>query len=120
MARPRLELLVRLVLTASLVSLSAAEEAGLNHEFTIYRPSNSTFFMDYNGDSTVDRVVPYGAPGDVGLLADVDGDTLADLIVYRGGGWLIDLRNAGAWDINLALGGQTDIPVAGDFLGKGK
>lgn len=111
---------VRGLLAAGLWSLAGAAHAGLNPEFTLYRLSNSTFFMDYNGDSVPDRVIGYGAPGDVGLLADVDGDTLSDLIVYRAGGWLIDLRSDGAHDVVLGVGGPTDIPVVGDFLGKGK
>jgi parallel beta-helix repeat protein len=77
--------------------------------------------MDYdNGDSVPNRVVPYGLPGDVGLLADMDGDTLADLIVYRDGNWFIDLRNDGAEDVVRTLGGPDDVPVAADFNGKGR
>jgi parallel beta-helix repeat protein len=108
-------------LSAALLLLGGAAEAGLNPEFTLHRPSTAMFFMDYDsGDGVPNRVIHYGIPGDVGLLADVDGDTLADVIVYRGGGWLIDLRNDGSVDMNLALGGPSDIPVAADFLGKGK
>jgi len=111
----------RPLLAVALVSLCAAAEAGLNPQFTLYRLGNSRFFMDYdNGDSVPNRVVTFGAPGDIGLLADVDGDTLADVIVYRQGGWLIDLRNDGTVDLNHALGGAGDIPVVGDFQGKGK
>jgi nitrous oxidase accessory protein NosD len=108
------------VLAAALLSTGAAE-AGLPPEVTLHRPSISWFFMDYDGgDSVPDRTVAYGLPGDVGLLADVDGDTLADLIVYRGGNWFIDLRNDGTADIIRNLGGPDDLPVAADFNGKGR
>jgi hypothetical protein len=112
---------VALSLSAALLLLGPAAEAGLNPEFTLHRPSAAMFFMDYdNGDGTPNRVVHYGNPGDVGLLADADGDTIADVIVYRGGAWFIDLRNDGSVNMTFALGGPSDVPVAADFLGKGK
>jgi hypothetical protein len=121
MARISMQGAGRAALAAAIVTLGARADAGLNPEFTVYRPSVSWFFMDYdNGDGVPNRSVAYGLPGDVGLLADVDGDTLADLIVYRGGTWFIDLRNDGAADITRNLGGPNDIPVAADFNGKGR
>jgi len=99
-------------------------EAGPPREFQLYRSSNSKFFFDYgDADGVVDRVVPYGAPGDIGMLADVDGDTVADLILYRpsNGAWFIDLFNNGTVDQSFFLGGAPgDLPVVGDFLGTGK
>ena len=100
MARSWVHDAVRSLLAGAVVSLGTAAEAGLSPEFTLHRPSISWFFMDYdNGDGVPNRVVAYGLSGDVGLLADVDGDTLADMIVYRDGNWFIDLRNDGAADI---------------------
>jgi hypothetical protein len=111
----------RAALAVAAVALGATAEAGLSREFTLHRPSTSWFFMDYdNGDGVPNRVVAYGLPGDVGLLADMDGDTLADLIVYRDGNWFIDLRNDGAADVVRTLGGPDDVPVAADFNGKGR
>jgi hypothetical protein len=109
-------------LTVLLVSLGATAHAGLTPQFTIHRSSISWFFMDYdNGDGVPNRTVAYGLPDDVGLLADMDGDTLSDMIVYRGGNWFIDLRNDGAADVVTYLGGLAgDIPVVGQFNGNGK
>jgi hypothetical protein len=121
MARSSLTRVTRRSLALALLSLGTAAEAGLDPDFTLHRPGAAMFFMDYdNGDGVADRIVHYGLAGDVALLGDVDGDTLSDLIVYRQGSWLIDLRNDVSVDINVALGGPSDIPVAGDFLGKGK
>ena len=99
---------------------AAAAEAGLPREFTIRRPSASAFFMDYDENAVPNRVHVFGDTGDVGLLADVDGDTLADAILFRTGVWYVDLRNNGTVDTSFIMGGAGDIPVAGDFLGDGR
>src|SRR2546427_3348708 len=86
-------------LAAAVVALAGVAQAGLPREFTVNRPSTTQFFMDYDdGDRTPNRVVSYGVPGDLGMLADVDGDTLADLILYRNGTWFVDLMNNGTVD----------------------
>src|SRR5712691_8156525 len=98
-------------LAAAVVALAGAAQAGLPREFTVNRPSTTQFFMDYDdGDGMPNRVVSYGAPGDLGMLADVDGDTLADLM------------NKGTVDRSFFLGDPAggDVPVVGDFLGNGK
>ena len=107
-------------LAAALAGGAAAAEAGLPRDISIRRPSQASFYADYNDNSTVDRIWGLGATTDVALLADVDGDTLADGVLYRGGAWFVDFRNDQTIDLSFILGGGADIPVAGDFLGTGR
>jgi hypothetical protein len=107
-------------LTALALGFAAAAEAGLPREFSLRRPGQAAFYTDYNDNGTVDRIWGLGATTDVALLADVDGDTLADAILFRGGAWFVDLRNNQTIDLQFYLGGGADIPVVGDFLGDGR
>jgi Right handed beta helix region len=95
--------------------------AGIKIEFALHRPSTTQFFFDYDeGAPIVDRTLFYGAPNDIALLADFDGDTIVDLALYRDGIWFINLMNDGTVDEIVFLGGDpADLPVAGDFLGNG-
>jgi hypothetical protein len=109
------------IMAATVALASARAEAGLPREFTLHRPSTTQFFMDYNdGDGAPNRIFALGASSDTAWLADVDGDTLADLILFRQGTWFVDLRNDGVIDRIFFLGGAGDVPVVGDFLGTGR
>lgn len=108
------------VIAAAFHLIPAAAQAGLPREFTVHRPATAFFFTDYDENSSPNRIWTLGAPGDVGLLADVDGDTLADTILYRNGHWFVDFRNDFTIDLSFILGGASDIPVVGDFLGDGR
>src|SRR6266446_6372048 len=87
---------VLVVLATSLFISMSSAEAGIKQQFGLQRPSSAQFFYDYDdGGPVVDSTFSFGNPGDVALLADVDGDTIADPILYRQGVWFIDLRAAG-------------------------
>lgn len=81
-----------------------------------------TFYLDYNGDSTVDRTVSYGGPSFIGLVGDFDGDTITDLAVYDNGAWYIDYFNDNIVDKQVIFGGppSLDTPVVADFNADGK
>ena len=109
------------VLAAGLLLIGTPSEAGAQTQFALHRSSTAQFFFDYNdGNPIVDRTFSYGGPDDIALLADFDGDTIADLVLYRNGVWFINLMNDGTVDRTAFMGGDpTDRPIAGDFLGNG-
>jgi hypothetical protein len=105
-------LVVLVVVLLSPVPLFAAPELALKR--------GSTFFIDYNGDAAPDATIAYGAPTDVGIVADFNGDTISDLALYRSGFWFISLFNDSVVGMQAAFGGAGDVPLAADVDGDGK
>ena len=61
-----------------------------------------------------------GLPGDVPLVADIDGDGKLDLIIYRNGVWYASTQRNGVADKLFFFGGVPgDIPIAFDYDGDG-
>jgi (2Fe-2S) ferredoxin len=91
-------------------------------EYAVKQDNTPTFYIDYNGDSNVDRVVNYGAPSFIGLVGDFDGDTISDLAVYDNGVWYIDYFNDTIANKQVVFGGSIslDTPIVGDINGDGK
>lgn len=110
------------ILSSLLILTSSSVQAGLTMDYVVRRPSEANYYIDFNRDSIPDRIIRYGDPGDVALLGDVDGDTIADFVVYRDGLWFIDFGNDTQPDRVVTFGGShtTDTPVLGDFNGDGK
>ena len=86
---------------------------------------NGVWKLDTDGDgriSEADELVEFGAPGDVPVTGDFDGDGIDDIGVYRQGTWILDSdgdRHETAVDEVFHQGGANDIPVTGDFDGDG-
>ena len=94
---------------------------GVPKDLGLYRPSNSRFLVDFNFDHTPDLKAPFGASGDKGLAADIDGDGMTDLVLYRNGLWYIDTTRSGNANYAVAFGGLPgDVPLVGDMDGDGK
>jgi parallel beta-helix repeat protein len=91
-------------------------------EYALKVTNSPLFYIDYNGDSTPDRTVSYGASSFIGLVGDFDGDTITDLVAYNNGAWYIDYFNDTIADRQVIFGGPPtlDTPVVADFNADGK
>ena len=70
----------------------------------------------------IDHVFLYGAPGDVPVAGDWNGDGIRAIGVFRDGEWTLDLDGDGRLtetDGHYTFGQAGDLPVVGDFNGDG-
>ena len=96
-----------------------------------FRPSNGTFYLDYNGSGTwegcaTDRCLSIGMNGDIPLVGDWNGIGTAKVGVFRpsDGIFYLDYNGSGTWDgcgtdRCLQIGMVGDIPLVGDWNGSG-
>jgi hypothetical protein len=102
-------------------------------EVGIYRPSNGTFYLDYDGNSVfslpADRQYNLGVGmvgGDLAVVGDWNGDGKAKIGLFRQGFfWILDLDGSGVYssgtDTAFAFGGDPgDVPVVGKWGGTSK
>jgi len=61
-----------------------------------------------------------GVPGDIPLLADMDADGKADLVIFRGGVWYVSTNRDGVVTQSYGFGGPGDIPLIADVNGDGR
>ncbi len=75
----------------------------------------ATFWLSNSlGAGAADLAVNYGAPGDLPMAGDWDGDGVATVGIYRQG--LVALRNSntgGYAELAFLLGTAGDVPLAG-------
>lgn len=70
----------------------------------------------------IDHVFRFGAPRDVPITADMDGDGIVSIGVFRDGQWKLDTNGdgrIGPHDTTASFGREGDLPVVGDFDGDG-
>ena len=96
-----------------------------------FRPSDGTFYLDYNGNGVwdgcgTDRCLQIGMNGDIPLVGDWDGTEFAKVGVFRpsDGFFYLDYNGNGIWDgcgtdRCLAIGLAGDLPFVGDWDGSG-
>lgn len=73
-------------------------------------------------EDLIDHVFFYGAPLDVPLVGDWNGDGIDTVAVFNGGQWYLDVDGDGKWsdgDIAFTYGLKGDKPVVGDWDGDG-
>jgi hypothetical protein len=100
----------------------AADQVG------VFRPPGGSWFLDGNGSNTwddcgADLCFTFGAPVDLPVTGDWNGDGITDIGVKRGGQWFIDRNGNGVWDdcrddvddLCLTFGVPSDLPVTGDW-----
>ena len=49
----------------------------------VFRPSNGTWYLDYNNDGTFSKHVKFGIAGDIPVVGDWNGDGRTDIGVFR-------------------------------------
>jgi hypothetical protein len=88
-------------------------------DFTVWRPSNATFFSLDSSGSELGKVL--GMSTDMPVIGDFDGDGKTDCAVWRPstGTWYI-LQSSNGIEITKLFGGLGDVPVPGDYDGDGK
>jgi hypothetical protein len=99
--------------------------AGCADTIGLFRPSGNFFFLrNSNTFGPPDTTVSFGAPGDLPIVGDWDGDGDVTIGLYRPSSSTFFLRNSnslGAPDITLSFGDGPggDLPIAGDWDGNG-
>jgi parallel beta-helix repeat protein len=91
----------------------------------LFRPSGNFFFLrNTNSQGPPDVTIGYGAPGDLPIVGDWDGNGTVTIGLYRPSISTFFLRNSnflGPPDITLSFGDGPggDLPIAGDWDGNG-
>jgi protocatechuate 3,4-dioxygenase beta subunit len=73
-------------------------------------------------EDLIDHVFFYGAPLDIPLVGDWNGDGIDTVAVFNGGQWYLDVDGDGKWsegDLAFTYGQKGDTPVVGDWDGNG-
>jgi hypothetical protein len=89
-------------------------------DFSIFRPSNSQWYIVYSGSNTFPPPYAFGIAGDKPAQADYDGDGRTDAAVFRpsDNNWYVLGSTNGYY---YSTWGETnDVPVSADFDGDGR
>jgi hypothetical protein len=86
----------------------------------LYGPDGLACDVLHDGGGAL-TTTAFGQPGDIPLLANLDGDTRDDLCVYRTGRFLCDTaHDGGTAETQIAFGAAGDVPLMGDVNGDGR
>ena len=86
-------------------------------DFTVWRPSNGTWFTIRSSDGSV-VTRQWGVASDVAVAGDYDGDGKADVTVWRpsNGTWFV-IRSTDGAAVTQQWGVSGDVPVPADYDG---
>ena len=111
--------------------LAVGLKTGSSAKVGAFRPSDGTFYLDYNGNGVwdgcgTDRCLSIGLDGDVALVGDWNGSGSSKVGAFRpsDGTFYLDYNGSGTWDgcgtdRCLQIGMNGDIPLVGDWNGSG-
>jgi hypothetical protein len=108
-----------------LLSIAKSPVSSGSDTIGLFRPSDNRFFLrNSNTFGGPDIITPFGAPGDVPLVGDWDGDGIATIGLFRPSTSTFFLRNSNALGqpdriISFGDGPGGDIPIVGDWDGNG-
>jgi hypothetical protein len=97
----------------------------------LFRPSNGTFYLDYNGNGVsdgcgVDQCLTIGLNGDIPVVGDWNSSGTTKVGTFRpsDGAFYLDYNGNGVWDgcgvdRCLPIGMNGDVPFVGDWNGSG-
>jgi uncharacterized repeat protein (TIGR03803 family) len=90
-------------------------------DFTVWRPSNGTFYSSDGSTPPKSLTRQWGIPSDVPVIGDFDGDRKSDVAVWRpsSGTWYVMQSRTGN-TLQQPWGVTGDKPVPGDYDGDGK
>lgn len=108
------------------------EEHDMMRPFMVNTPSKigvfrgGQWFLDKNGnkawDAGIDTTPAFGAPGDIPVTGDWNGDGTTKIGTVRGNTWFLDKNGNGVWDagdVSYSFGIPGDTFVTGDWTGNG-
>jgi hypothetical protein len=83
----------------------------------IFRNSVGNWYLDYNNTGTVDKSFHFGAPGDIPITGDWDGNGIDGTAVFRPstGYWYFDNNLDGIVDTSFRYGSNGDQILAGEW-----
>jgi len=100
-------------------------------ETGLFRPNGNRFYLDVDGDRIFDqtqgdRLHAMGAPNDLPLVGDWNGDGKDEIGLFRPNGnrFYLDVNGNGVidtfnGDVQYAMGSAGDLPLVGDWNGDG-
>jgi hypothetical protein len=112
-------------------TMGRATPAARQSKVGAFRPSDGTFYLDYDGSGTwngcgTDRCLQIGMNGDIALVGDWNGTGTSKVGAFRpsDGTFYLDYNGNGIWDgcgvdRCLHIGMLNDIPLVGDWNGSG-
>ena len=108
-------------------TMGTATPAARQSKVGVFRPSDGTFYLDYNGNGQwdgcgTDRCLQIGMNGDVALVGDWDGTGSDKVGVFRpsDGTFYLDKNGNGVWegcgvDACTPIGLASDTPLIGEW-----
>ncbi|HKY05116.1 MAG TPA: M12 family metallo-peptidase, partial [Blastocatellia bacterium] len=104
-------------------AITPGSVAGDTDTIGLFRPAGNLFFLrNTNTMGFPDLILTFGAPGDLPVVGDWDGNGTTTIGLYRPSSSTFFLRNSnsiGFPDLIITFGAPGDLPIVGDWDGNG-